>query len=62
MALKDYSKALEIDPNNIRAINNIAILYVDQKRYNLAVIEYTRAIKLANLKSIDSSRYYRSFS
>ncbi|MDG2344164.1 MAG: tetratricopeptide repeat protein, partial [Flavobacteriales bacterium] len=57
MALKDNFRALEIDSAYTRAINNIALIYSDQEKYDESIAEFTKAIELST-DSIDVSLYY----
>jgi tetratricopeptide (TPR) repeat protein len=45
-ALEDYRKALELEPDNIYAYNNIGYVYQVQKRFDEAIQYYTRSIEL----------------
>jgi len=44
--LKFYQLALKISPKSYRAHNEIGILYLDQKQYDMAIPEFQKAISL----------------
>jgi tetratricopeptide (TPR) repeat protein len=46
-ALKTAKKAIDLDPENARGWNNLAILYSSLERYGEAIDIYTHAIKIA---------------
>lgn len=46
-AISDYNYALTLDSNYISAYNNRGIIYKNQKKYDLALKDYNKAIKLA---------------
>ncbi len=45
-ALKDYTKAIELNPSYVMAYNNRAALFKKDKKYNLAIDDYTKAIEM----------------
>ena len=45
-ALKAYSRAIELSPNNAKAYNNRGVAYRKKGKLDLAVKDYTKAIKL----------------
>ena len=45
-ALKDYSRAIELSPNNAAAYNNRGVAYRKKGKLDLAVKDYNKAIKL----------------
>jgi tetratricopeptide (TPR) repeat protein/S1-C subfamily serine protease len=46
LALADYTKAIELNPNYAKAYNNRGTLYDDQQKYELALADYNQAIEL----------------
>jgi tetratricopeptide (TPR) repeat protein/S1-C subfamily serine protease len=46
LALADYTKAIELNPNYALAYNNRGTLYDDQQKYELALADYNQAIEL----------------
>ncbi|MCA2743730.1 MAG: serine protease [Microcystis sp. M015S2] len=46
LALADWNKAIEINPNYAEAYSNRGILYSDQKKYELALADWNKAIEL----------------
>ncbi len=46
LALDDYNKAIELNPNHAGAYYNRALLYSDQKKYDLALSDYDKAIEI----------------
>ncbi|MDP8212351.1 MAG: tetratricopeptide repeat protein [Candidatus Zapsychrus exili] len=45
-AIKDYTKAIEINPNNLQGFINRAIAYVQLKKYDEAIEGFSEAIRL----------------
>ncbi|MFM7794367.1 MAG: tetratricopeptide repeat protein, partial [Microcystis panniformis] len=45
LALDDYNKAIELNPNHAGAYYNRGLLYSDQKKYDLALSDYDKAIE-----------------
>jgi tetratricopeptide (TPR) repeat protein len=45
-ALKDYSKAIELDPSYSSPLNNRGIIYVNQRKLSRALQDFNRAIEL----------------
>ncbi|VAW48548.1 hypothetical protein MNBD_GAMMA03-709 [hydrothermal vent metagenome] len=45
-AVKEYSKVLELEPNNIRALMNQAMLFYELKQFELYVANLKRVIKI----------------
>lgn len=45
-ALKDFNKALSINPNDVKALNNIGVLLHERKQYALAVEHFDKALQL----------------
>ncbi|MCA2896703.1 tetratricopeptide repeat-containing S1 family peptidase, partial [Microcystis sp. M039S1] len=46
LALSDYDKAIELNPNYAKAYYNRGVLYYDQKKYELALADWNKAIEL----------------
>ncbi len=46
LALSDYSKAIDINPNYADAYNNRGNLYSDLQKYELALSDYSKAIDI----------------
>ncbi|MBD2622179.1 tetratricopeptide repeat protein [Microcystis flos-aquae FACHB-1344] len=46
LALDDYNKAIELNPNHAQAYNNRGTLYDEQQKYELALADYNQAIEL----------------
>ncbi|MCZ8212967.1 tetratricopeptide repeat protein [Microcystis sp. LE19-8.1F] len=46
LALSDYNKAIDINPNYAKAYNNRGILYKDLQKYELALSDYNKAIDI----------------
>ena len=46
--LKDYNKALELDPGNVNALLNRSIYRFDQKKYKEALPLFQETLKLKN--------------
>ncbi|GCA86366.1 TPR repeat-containing protein YrrB [Microcystis aeruginosa NIES-2522] len=46
LALADFNKAIELNPNFAMAYNNRGTLYDDQQKYELALADYNQAIEL----------------
>jgi PGF-CTERM protein len=46
MAIEDFNKAIELDPNNAGAYSNRGVAYDDLKQYERAVEDHNKAIKL----------------
>ncbi|MFM6690497.1 MAG: tetratricopeptide repeat-containing serine protease family protein, partial [Microcystis panniformis] len=55
LALSDYSKAIELNPNDADAYYNRGILYRRQQKYELALDDYNQAIEL---NPNDADAYY----
>lgn len=47
-AIKNYTKAIEIDPENAEAYYKCANIYYELKKYNEAVADYTKVIEICN--------------
>ena len=45
-AINNYSKAIELDPNNEKALINRGLLYQSLREYELAVEDFTRVIEI----------------
>ena len=45
-AVKEFEKAIELDPEAAHAHDNLATVYAEQKRYREALAEYLTALKL----------------
>ena len=52
LALADYNKAIQINPEFAQAYYNRGILYFDQKKWDLALVDYNKAIQI-NPKDAD---------
>ena len=46
LALDDYNRAIEIDPQNTDAYNNRASLYGELKKYDLALADFNQVLKI----------------
>ncbi|MCZ8250285.1 tetratricopeptide repeat protein [Microcystis sp. LE19-195.1E] len=46
LALDDYNKAIELNPNHANAYNNRGNLYKDLQKYDLALADYDKAIEI----------------
>ena len=46
LALKDYEKAIQINPKNAIAYYNRGLLYQEQKKWDLALHDYNKAIQI----------------
>ena len=46
LALLDYNKAIQINPNLVQAYNNRGLLYSNQKKWELALVDYNKAIQI----------------
>jgi tetratricopeptide (TPR) repeat protein len=49
LALKDYESALKLSKDSYqsaRALNNRALIYRDQEKFDLALVEYTKALEI----------------
>jgi tetratricopeptide (TPR) repeat protein/S1-C subfamily serine protease len=46
LALSDWNKAIEINPNFALAYNNRGLLYYNQQKYDLALSDYSKAIEI----------------
>ncbi|GCA85499.1 TPR repeat-containing protein YrrB [Microcystis aeruginosa NIES-2522] len=46
LALDDYNKAIELNPNLAQAYNNRGNLYYNQQKYELALADFNKAIEL----------------
>ena len=46
LALADYNKAIQINPEDAAAYYNRASLYSDQKKWDLALADYNKAIQI----------------
>jgi len=55
LAIKEFTKAIEIHPFDAEAFNNRGIIYSKKGRYDLALADFSRAI---NLNRPDSPIYY----
>jgi tetratricopeptide (TPR) repeat protein len=45
-AINNYTKAIEIDPNDRAAYNNRGVVYDNLKRYDEAIADFTRALEI----------------
>ena len=45
-AIRDYTKAIELDPKFVDAYNNRGLSYDNKKEYDSAIRDYTKAIEL----------------
>ena len=45
-AIKDYDKAIELNPDYAKAYYNRGLAYAEQQKYNEAIKDYNKAIKL----------------
>lgn len=45
-AIKEFKKAIELDPNSAHAHDNLATVYAEKKQFREALAEYLTAIKL----------------
>src|SRR4030042_3305654 len=45
-AIREYSKAIELDPDNAVAWNNRGLAYLYKEQYDLAIADYVKAIEL----------------
>jgi tetratricopeptide (TPR) repeat protein len=45
-AIREFSKAIELDPDSAHAHDNLATVYAEKKRYREALAEYLAAIRL----------------
>jgi len=41
-----YRKAIKLDPDNVQALNNLGVIYMNQKRYKRAIMRFKDAIKI----------------
>jgi len=55
LALADYNKAIQINPNDAEAYNNRGIIYEEQKKWELALADYNKAIQI---NPNDAEAYY----
>ena len=46
LAIIVYKKALELDPENVYALNNLGSLYYIQGKYDLAISAYKKALEM----------------
>lgn len=46
LALADYQKVIELDPNNAFAYNNRGAFYSERREWNLALADFNQAIEL----------------
>jgi len=46
LAIKDYTRAIELRPDDTRAYHNRGLAHSEKDLYDLAIKDYTRAIKL----------------
>ena len=46
LAIIVYKKALELDPENVYALNNIGDAYYKQGKYDLAISAYKKALEM----------------
>ena len=47
LAMKDFDKAIQLDPKNANAYNSRGNAYLDKRDYKDAIVDYTQAIKLS---------------
>src|SRR4051794_4666273 len=45
-AIKEFKKAIDLDPDSAHAHDNLATVYAEKKRYREALAEYLIAIRL----------------
>jgi tetratricopeptide (TPR) repeat protein len=57
-AIKDYSAALAIEPDNLIALNNRGALYFDTGEYEKAIVDYQRALQQEELSDEDEITLY----
>ena len=55
LALDDYNKAIELNPNHANAYVNRGVLYKDLQKYDLALSDYSKAI---DINPNDANAYY----
>lgn len=63
-AIKDFSKAIELEPNFSKAYLNRALVYSSLKKYDKSIADYNKIVKInpASLKTIIKNRatdYYK---
>ena len=46
MAVADFTKAIESDPDFLAAYYNRGVAYFDQGKYDLAIADFTKAMEL----------------
>lgn len=46
LAISDYSKAIDIDPQLAKAYNNRGLAYYNKRQYDSAISDYSKAIKI----------------
>ena len=56
LALADYKKALEIDPQFIEAYNNRALVYEQLGQYDLAIADYNKILKMKPIYEVHYNR------
>ena len=63
LAIINYSKALEINPNYANAFYNRGFCYANLKKHELAITDYNKAIEILNGISISDEykKYLASF-
>jgi len=59
-ALGCYEKSLEVDSANVNSINSKAKIYVEQKKYDLAIKEFERGIALKEIDPEGAAYCYRN--
>ena len=46
LAIADFNKAIQINPNYAAAYNNRGLVYYEQKKWDLAIADYNKAIQI----------------
>ena len=59
-ALGYYEKSLEVDSTYVNSINSKALIYVEQKKYDLAIKEYSKGILLKEIDPEGAAYCYRN--
>lgn len=45
-AIDEYKKAIELNPNHLKAYMNLGAVYMEQKKYDQAIEEFNTVVKL----------------
>ena len=45
-AIEEYKKAIELNPNHLKAYMNLGAVYMQQEKYDQAIEEFNTAVKL----------------